>query len=423
MANEWRNKLSEGLENYSEAAPEGLWTAVSGTLSRQRRIRRRRRAFAACAVFACAAVVIMLFLPGRSVTVPPQMGDGFPLVADMLPLESGNDDSRHARPDRASFAAAGQIAGQAGNDAPAAALPAPPETKPSPLPGTAAEPLSGTATDLSPETETEPVAGTAKRPEDTIYGFSDDPFAEEAPAAAARKRSRNRLALNLAFSGQGEQSSSAEGYGAMYGSGVSAALTSSSAAPGLAVAGPLPEVLLDNNFREVNTDVRHYRPVRLALSLSWEFAPRLSLMSGLSYSCLVSDMSSGTQGSRYDIRQTLHYVGLPLSVGWTLPLAQRLDFCLSAGGMVEKCVYGQSATSYVMDSKRIGREASAIAVEPLQWSVKASAGLIWNPAGRVGVFVEPGIVRYFDSGSPVETLYSERPLNFDLSVGLRWNLR
>ncbi len=399
--------MSEGFENYSEAAPEGLWAAVSGTLSRQRRIRRRRRAFAASAVFACAAVVIMLFLPGRPVTVPPQMGDGFPLVADILPLESGNDDSRHARPDRASFTAAGQIAGQAGNDAPAGALSAPPETEPSPLPGTAAE----------------PVAGTAKRPEDTISGFSDDPFAEEAPAAAARKRSRNRLALNLAFSGQGEQSSSAEGYGAMYGSGVSAALTSSSAAPGLAVAGPLPEVLLDNNFREVNTDVRHYRPVRLVLSLSWEFAPRLSLMSGLSYSCLVSDMSSGTQGSRYDIRQTLHYVGLPLSVGWTLPLAQRLDFCLSAGGMVEKCVYGQSATSYVMDSKRIGREASAIAVEPLQWSVKASAGLVWNPTGRVGVFVEPGIVRYFDSGSPVETLYSERPLNFDLSVGLRWNLR
>ena len=403
--------MSEGFENYSEAAPEGLWAAVSGTLSRQRRRRRRVFAASSCAAFACAAfAAALLLLPGRSISVPQRHEAAYALVAD-IPLKLGIAPAGELRPESGTSRSTGEVM--------------PEETLPQPY-------------ELLPETEVETEAGAAPQPlpEDTLEGgntsvpekdaaipdFEEDPFADDAPAAAV-KRHRNRLALNMSFSGQGDRSSSAEGYGAMYGSGVSAALTSSSPAVGLSVAGPLPEVLLDNNFREVNTDVKHYLPVRFALSLAWEFAPRFSLVSGLGYSRLVSDMSSGTSDSRYDIRQTLHYVGVPLYLNWSLPLAQRLDFCLSAGGMAEKCVDGQSETSYVMDSRQLGQESSRIAVRPLQWSVKASAGLMWRFGDRVGAFVEPGLIYYFDNGSPVETLYGARPLNFDLSLGLRLSFR
>ncbi len=402
MENDWRNKLSEGFENYSEAAPEGLWSAVSGTLSRQRR--RRRLLAGACASFACAAAAAaLLLLPGRSTSIPQQPMEVRTLVAD-IPLELPVALAVPLRP--ASRAVPG----------PRVAVP---EQTLEPSPDTGAETVPETGPVALPEGS---AVGREEPAPDILSTeeFGEDPFARE-PVPEVKRPGRG-LALNLSFSGQGTSSSSAEGYSAMYGSGVSAALTSFSASAGLAAAGPLPGVLLENNFREVGTDTRHYQPVRFALSLAWEFAPSLSLVSGLGYSCLISDMSSGTRDSRYDIRQGLHYVGVPLSLNWSLRLAPRLDFYLSAGGMVEKCVYGQSVTSYIIDSRRQGQESSRIAVKPLQWSAKASAGLVWRFNSMVGAFIEPGLVRYFDNGSPVETLYSEKPLNFDLTLGLRFSL-
>ena len=40
----------------------------------------------------------------------------------------------------------------------------------------------------------------------------------------------------------------------------------------------------------------------------------------------------------------------------------------------------------------------------------------------VGIYLEPGVSYYFDNGSFVETVYRERPLNFSLGIGLRFNL-
>ena len=40
----------------------------------------------------------------------------------------------------------------------------------------------------------------------------------------------------------------------------------------------------------------------------------------------------------------------------------------------------------------------------------------------LGIYAEPGFSYYFDNGSFVETVYRERPFNFSLSLGLRFNL-
>ena len=59
---------------------------------------------------------------------------------------------------------------------------------------------------------------------------------------------------------------------------------------------------------------------------------------------------------------------------------------------------------------------------PLQWSVGASLGIGYRFNGLVGIYLEPGVSYYFDNGSFVETVYRERPLNFSLGIGLRFNL-
>lgn len=36
------------------------------------------------------------------------------------------------------------------------------------------------------------------------------------------------------------------------------------------------------------------------------------------------------------------------------------------------------------------------------------------------MYVEPGISYYFDDGSPISTIYKEKPVNFNLNLGLRF---
>lgn len=391
MENNWENKLSKACENYSEAAPEGLWSAVSGTLARQRR-RRAAAAWSAGAFASAAALLAVLLLPGRSVTLQDSPHRSLLLVAEAS-VDCPVPPARALRP-------------------------AIREMKPSPAGEVSLESREETAS--APESEASQKTREERRePVQVCPEQIDDPFTED--VSSVKKRSGRRFALNLSLSNSPASSMSGDGYSAMYGSGVGS-LLACQGTDNAEFANSLSDVLLDNNFREVGTDVRHYQPVRFGLSLAYGFAPRFSLVSGLAYTCLVSDMSSGTSASYYDTRQTLHYVGVPFSLNWSVPLSGSLDLYLSAGGMVEKCVGGRSLTSFVRDGRVAGEESDRMSVRPVQWSAKASAGLLWRFSGHLGLFVEPGVVRYFDNGSYVESLYSDRPLNFDLTLGLRFDL-
>ena len=61
-------------------------------------------------------------------------------------------------------------------------------------------------------------------------------------------------------------------------------------------------------------------------------------------------------------------------------------------------------------------------VKPLQWSANASMGMQFNINKTVGLYAEPGISYYFDNGSDIKTIYGDKPLNFNLNVGLRFRL-
>lgn len=59
-------------------------------------------------------------------------------------------------------------------------------------------------------------------------------------------------------------------------------------------------------------------------------------------------------------------------------------------------------------------------VKQVQWSVSAAVGAQLNATKHFGIYVEPGVVHYFDDGSGVQTIRKEKPTNFNLQLGLRW---
>ena len=229
---------------------------------------------------------------------------------------------------------------------------------------------------------------------------------------------RKALSLKLAVASSSFSSTSHSGYGAMYGSSVAAFRFS---------ATPVADdgysaVLLKNNYQEVSTTSRHYLPVNVGFSLGWEFAPGFSLSAGVDYTCLISDLSSGTDATRYETRQTLHYLGIPVTLEWSFVQRPRLRAYLYAGGQARKAVYGTSSTRYVIDSAPWEPVIEKIGETPLQWSAGAGAGVEYMLGDKVGLYAEPGLNYYFDNGSPVENVFKSRPMNFNLTLGLRLKL-
>ena len=183
------------------------------------------------------------------------------------------------------------------------------------------------------------------------------------------------------------------------------------------------DILIANLNSTTSSESHHHQPLTFGVRVAYPLAGRLAVESGLNYSLLRSDFNYGGTKAYEEKRQTLHYLGIPLSLNYTLVRYRRLDFIVSAGGMVEKCVYGKVVTDYVWDSQK-NTERNNLSVKGLQWSAGASASLQYNFARNFGIFVEPGLWYRFENseGSDVRSSYTENPLNFSLAAGLRVNL-
>ena len=87
------------------------------------------------------------------------------------------------------------------------------------------------------------------------------------------------------------------------------------------------------------------------------------------------------------------------------------DVYLGGGGKWEKSVAVHSDSSDGVDASR-----------PSQWSLQVSAGVQYRISPHAACYVEPGIGYYFDNHSSLSTAYGERPVNFSLKMGIRFNI-
>ena len=479
MSNDWKNKLRSEFEHYEEAEPEGLWAAVRDSLAsadglrgasvqgsrspsgKRRHVpeqyRRRYARAAAFGSFAVAAALAVALIPDwGDKPSGPLSGEGFTALSassatgsassrmdGLDPSGAGNsvfmadgaegDDSAFAdllSPERPSSAAGSSARPVVSGESSGFWESAVPGFRESSASGASAESgytvepdaIGGSGESAGPVDSAVPVDPVVPRASGESGGqlvFEDAgdffPLDEDASRVSGRRKA---LSLKLAVASSSFSSTSHSGYGAMYGSSVAAFRFS---------ATPVADdgysaVLLMNNYQEVSTTSRHYLPVNVGFSLGWEFAPGFSLSAGVDYTCLVSDLSSGTDATRYETRQTLHYLGIPVTLEWSFLQRPRLRAYLYAGGQARKAVYGTSSTRYVIDSAPWEPVIEKIGETPLQWSAGAGAGVEYMLGDKVGLYAEPGLNYYFDNGSPVENVFKSRPLNFNLTLGLRLKL-
>lgn len=185
---------------------------------------------------------------------------------------------------------------------------------------------------------------------------------------------------------------------------------------------PMLDMNTVNRDVEQKTEYEHHLPIRIGLSVAYALTDRLSIGTGLTYTRLSSDIKDASRESNYSGEQRLHYVGIPVNVSYKVASSRWISLYGTAGVLAEKCVSGTTDEGYVENNTMKYTNTQDISSKPLQMSVNAGVGIQFDFIDNVGIYAEPGLSYYFDDGSALQTIYKEKPLNFNLNVGVRFKL-
>lgn len=434
--NDWTEQMRQRLDKVEMPVPDNLWEAIGQKLDEQVAVRQGvaddghkaakqrpvlswRRYAAAASVALLAGVALWWYAAGDT-----------PAVATLQP---GAVAGRHGQ---AATQAYGKVARLLAHDGPVVA--SPPQAPGRMAPASSARPVTARqghgameqgaachdvalmkeeekpadvcATDAhmrQNETAGQGATAAAKRAKTTRRGDEPLPQPQAAYAAMASRRTH-------------------EGCWQVAG-GTGGALSANTASSQSLLMTTFAGMNVENNGGEMfytafaqrsdnKPAIHHNMPLQFALTASYRLSERLALTSGVVYTLATSTFDYGSYGSQYTERQTLHYVGVPVQVGYTLWGNQLLRTYVAGGAQADFNV------SAKMKGEGDG-QAHDIDNDRVQFSVGGHVGAQLNVARHVGIYVEPGLRYYFDNNSRVSTVFKEHPCNFSLQVGLRYDIK
>ena len=173
------------------------------------------------------------------------------------------------------------------------------------------------------------------------------------------------------------------------------------------------------NSQSPKTNIRHKTPVSIGLGVSYSLNDRFSLQSGLNYTFLSSEWETGAI-YHGETKQKLHFIGIPLSLSYKIAEWKCIQFYAAAGAMTEINVAGKLNAKIFVENNEIRHEKKHIRMKEWMWSVNARAGASYPLLRFLSVYAEVGAGYYFDNGSDIETIRSEKPFNVNLQAGFRF---
>lgn len=154
----------------------------------------------------------------------------------------------------------------------------------------------------------------------------------------------------------------------------------------------------------VTDDENHYRPIRLGVSLHYQFSSKWSLRTGLTYTSIESDILTSTAKTSASTKQRLVYLSIPVGMDYSIWHNEHFN------------VYGSAGTEFGV--LLMGTETEH---KPL-FNVQAAVGMEYRIHKPLKVFVEPGIMYYMQGDGKVHSAITEKPFNVGLILGFRYDL-
>ena len=409
MKDDLLNSIKDRLDSYEESAPEGLWSDIEASVFPKEK--PRKAAFVPWMWLSAAAAAVAAVLIVTNTLSNDPKEDRIVAQTDITPSSSVNPgDDPASSEELASLladadvmpvepAAPGRVRSMPVKSVPEnqASLEPEPEMAAEAEPDVVLEPESEMVVEAEP---TVPVEQEQDRRVATNHD-GEDWSGYMSATDDGETGFLSRISMKASLAGAATQSQDVSNYDpAMfyYGSGDTRS-SGYSDEPTRAFA-PMDPLI---SASSVETDTRHHRPVRMSLTFHMPLGGKFGVETGASYTLLRSTVTT-TSGSTVNRNiQTLKYLGIPVNLTADLYGNDWCRLYLSGGGMAEKCVSGE--------------------IKHMLWSLNAAAGLQVNLGRSLGIYAEPGLSYHFDDGSPVRTIYKDRPLDFMMTLGARMSFR
>lgn len=164
-------------------------------------------------------------------------------------------------------------------------------------------------------------------------------------------------------------------------------------------------------------------PLSFGIGTKIGFNSRWSLGVGLNYTLLsrkfygdYTKVEGGqiTESLRSDIRNTQHYIGIPVNAYYDIVDKNFINFYAYAGGTVEKCL----SDEYRVMAKNIIHKEKAKGV---QLSANLGIGVEFMLGKHLGIYLDPSVRYYFNCNQP-KSIRTAQPLMLGFEMGLRARL-
>ena len=169
---------------------------------------------------------------------------------------------------------------------------------------------------------------------------------------------------------------------------------------------------------------RHERPLTLQLSLSRQLNSHWSLATGLSYTRLKSTFESGNENTIIHRTQRLHYLGIPLRLGYRVFGGHRWNLYTTGGIQLDIPVSARLTTQYIYGGSYapIGNspDIDATISAPWQWSVGVGIGAQYQIVPHLNIYLEPSLNYFIPTSTDVESYRTAHPFDLSLPFGIRF---
>ena len=456
MDNEWKNSLRERFSDYASPEPEGLWEGIEQGMAGKPRS-KMLPVWIASGLAAAAAVALVVFLHPEKTLETPDLQKQATLAQSVAEPVEATEPALDFDASTSSASEIAPVAEPAGTPASksvpfavasrqtllaeAGVVKANPV---SPIDGMktgfesitatvemgeklSKEELDAWSQSMIEEALKKAAEQTGKdREEWTVIAVPDqvghddqDVLTHEGPASELiPDNPRKRFSIGAYGNGGQASKEQLQGYGMnRTGEYLGTRATGSNVKNDV---GGLMRTLASN--RASSFEAHHAAPLRVGVTAAWELTPHLNLVSGLNWTYLNSEFEETASPIRTVVGQDLGYLGVPLRLETAFNVWKGLWLSAGAGGMVEKGLLSSSWTNTWID----GQMAETVKnpkpdTGGLLWSVGATAGAEYRFSPSFGIYFNPGIEYHFDNGADVRSAYTEKPLHWNVNLGVRFH--
>ena len=175
---------------------------------------------------------------------------------------------------------------------------------------------------------------------------------------------------------------------------------------------------------ETSTNSTYGLPLSFGAGVKIGLSPRWSIGAGASYTLLsrqfygkyirVDNEGRIEESTSSNIRNTQHFIGIPVNAYYDIVDRERLNLYAYAGGTVEKCV----SDNYSVLNTSIHHKEKA---KGLQLSANIGLGVEFMLGKHLGLYIDPSLRYYFDCNQP-KSIRTVQPLMLGFEMGIRARL-